>query len=173
MEPCVSHMEVAMIIARAQRWSRETSANIDDNPPYPWFCLLGPHPFPRNCSWLPKCYRSRSFKQQYCDLLGQDLPDALVVCGSNAVSLFHPFVEDESVAMGGRIRWIWASRSYLWPRVAQEFFTVLSWMFSKMPIWTNLRSLLYLSRLWTFTHGYRVLNTHSPRYQQDLCSCDR
>ena len=43
-------------------------------------------------------------KQQYRDLTGQDLPDALVACvggGSNAIGLFHPFVEDESVAMYG------------------------------------------------------------------------
>ena len=37
-------------------------------------------------------------------MTGQDLPDALVACvggGSNAIGLFHPFVEDESVAMYG------------------------------------------------------------------------
>ena len=46
----------------------------------------------------------REAKQQYRDLTGQDLPDALVACvggGSNAIGLFHPFVEDESVAMYG------------------------------------------------------------------------
>ena len=38
------------------------------------------------------------------DLTGKNLPDALVACvggGSNAIGLFHPFVEDESVAMYG------------------------------------------------------------------------
>ncbi|WP_153279648.1 pyridoxal-phosphate dependent enzyme, partial [Streptococcus pneumoniae] len=46
----------------------------------------------------------REAKQQYRDLTGQNLPDALVACvggGSNAIGLFHPFVEDESVAMYG------------------------------------------------------------------------
>lgn len=64
---------------------------------------LGPHPFPE----IVRDFQSvigREAKQQYRDLTGRDLPDALVACvggGSNAIGLFHPFVEDESVAMYG------------------------------------------------------------------------
>lgn len=46
----------------------------------------------------------REAKEQFRDLTGQDLPDALVACvggGSNAMGLFYPFVDDTSVAMYG------------------------------------------------------------------------
>jgi tryptophan synthase beta chain len=45
----------------------------------------------------------REAKQQMFDINGK-LPDALVACiggGSNAIGLFHPFIEDDSVAMYG------------------------------------------------------------------------
>ena len=45
----------------------------------------------------------REAKQQMLDINGK-LPDALVACiggGSNAIGLFHPFIEDESVEMHG------------------------------------------------------------------------
>ena len=77
-------------------------ANIDDTH-YILGSALGPHPFPE----IVRDFQSvigREAKQQYRDLTGQDLPDALVACvggGSNAIGLFHPFVEDESVAMYG------------------------------------------------------------------------
>ena len=81
---------------------RSWVANIDDTH-YILGSALGPHPFPE----IVRDFQSvigREAKQQYRDLTGQDLPDALVACvggGSNAIGLFHPFVEDESVAMYG------------------------------------------------------------------------
>lgn len=81
---------------------RSWVANIDDTH-YILGSALGPHPFPE----IVRDFQSvigREAKQQYRDLTGRDLPDALVACvggGSNAIGLFHPFVEDESVAMYG------------------------------------------------------------------------
>jgi len=81
---------------------RSWVANIDDTH-YILGSALGPHPFPE----IVRDFQSvigREAKQQYRDLTGQELPDALVACvggGSNAIGLFHPFVEDESVAMYG------------------------------------------------------------------------
>lgn len=81
---------------------RSWVANIDDTH-YILGSALGPHPFPE----IVRDFQSvigREAKQQYRDLTGQNLPDALVACvggGSNAIGLFHPFVEDESVAMYG------------------------------------------------------------------------
>ena len=81
---------------------RSWVANIDDTH-YILGSALGPHPFPE----IVRDFQSvigREAKQQYRDMTGQDLPDALVACvggGSNAIGLFHPFVEDESVAMYG------------------------------------------------------------------------
>jgi tryptophan synthase beta chain len=64
--------------------------------------VAGPHPYPE----LVREFQSvigREARQQI--LQQQDaLPDALVACvggGSNAIGLFHPFLDDESVAMYG------------------------------------------------------------------------
>jgi tryptophan synthase beta chain len=62
----------------------------------------GPHPYPM----LVRDFQSvigREAKQQILDLEGR-LPNALVACiggGSNAIGLFHPFLEDEGVKMIG------------------------------------------------------------------------
>jgi tryptophan synthase beta chain len=62
----------------------------------------GPHPYPM----LVRDFQSiigREAKEQILEAEGR-LPDALVACiggGSNAIGLFHPFLEDESVRMIG------------------------------------------------------------------------
>ncbi|CAA0087905.1 Tryptophan synthase beta chain [Zhongshania aliphaticivorans] len=62
----------------------------------------GPHPYPM----LVRDFQSvigREAREQCLSQNGR-LPDALVACvggGSNAIGLFHPFLEDESVAMYG------------------------------------------------------------------------
>ncbi|NVK44559.1 MAG: tryptophan synthase subunit beta [Oceanospirillaceae bacterium] len=62
----------------------------------------GPHPYPK----LVRDFQSiigREARQQCLDQVGR-LPDALVACvggGSNAIGLFHPFIEDEGVRMVG------------------------------------------------------------------------
>ena len=64
--------------------------------------VAGPHPYPQ----LVRDFQSvigRETKQQMLEREGR-LPDALVACiggGSNAIGLFHPFLEDESVAIFG------------------------------------------------------------------------
>ncbi|WP_020680396.1 tryptophan synthase subunit beta [Marinobacterium rhizophilum] len=62
----------------------------------------GPHPYPK----LVRDFQSiigREARQQSLDQIGR-LPDALVACvggGSNAIGLFHPFIEDADVRMYG------------------------------------------------------------------------
>ena len=46
----------------------------------------------------------REAKRQYAEISGGKLPDAVMACiggGSNAIGMFYPFVNDESVAMYG------------------------------------------------------------------------
>ncbi|MEY8434593.1 tryptophan synthase subunit beta [Streptococcus hyointestinalis] len=77
-------------------------ANVEDTH-YIMGSVLGPAPFPE----IVRDFQSvigREAKEQFRDLTGQDLPDALVACvggGSNAMGLFYPFVDDTSVAMYG------------------------------------------------------------------------
>ncbi len=62
----------------------------------------GPHPYPA----MVRDFQSiigREVRQQIMEAEGR-LPDKLVACiggGSNAIGLFHPFLEDQSVAMYG------------------------------------------------------------------------
>ena len=64
--------------------------------------VVGPHPFPT----MIRDFQSvigREARAQFFDNEGR-LPDACVACvggGSNAIGLFHPFAEDESVALIG------------------------------------------------------------------------
>lgn len=77
-------------------------ANVDDTH-YIMGSALGPAPFPE----MVRDFQSvigKEAKRQYSDISGGELPDAVLACiggGSNAIGLFHPFVEDESVAMYG------------------------------------------------------------------------
>jgi tryptophan synthase beta chain len=80
---------------------RDWVTNVDDT-----FYIIGtcagPHPYPE----LVRNFQSvigREARQQCLDQTGR-LPDALVACvggGSNAIGLFHPMLEDQSVAMYG------------------------------------------------------------------------
>lgn len=80
---------------------RDWVTNVD-NTFYIIGTCAGPHPYPE----LVRNFQSvigREARQQSLDQVGK-LPDALVACvggGSNAIGLFHPFLEDESVAMYG------------------------------------------------------------------------
>ena len=64
--------------------------------------VAGPHPYPL----LVRDFQSiigREARAQCLEMTGR-LPDALVACiggGSNAIGLFHPFLEDQSVKMIG------------------------------------------------------------------------
>ncbi len=62
----------------------------------------GPHPYPKLVRDF-QCIIGREARQQCLDQVGR-LPDALVACvggGSNAIGLFHPFIEDGDVRMYG------------------------------------------------------------------------
>ncbi len=64
--------------------------------------VAGPHPFPMMVRDFQRIIGVEA-RQQCLDLVGR-LPDALVACvggGSNAMGLFHPFLDDESVALVG------------------------------------------------------------------------
>ncbi len=64
--------------------------------------VAGPHPYPA----MVRDFQSiigREAREQMLDLTGR-LPDALVACvggGSNAIGLFHPFLDDPGVAIYG------------------------------------------------------------------------
>lgn len=80
---------------------RDWVTNVDDT-----FYIIGtaagPHPYPQLVRDF-QCIIGREAKQQCLTQTGR-LPDALVACvggGSNAIGLFHPFLEDTSVAMYG------------------------------------------------------------------------
>ena len=80
---------------------RDWVTNVDDTF-YIIGTVAGPHPYPA----MVRDFQSvigREAKAQMQEQCGC-LPDALVACvggGSNAIGLFHPFLDDESVAMYG------------------------------------------------------------------------
>ena len=80
---------------------REWSDRISDTH-YVIGSVVGPHPFPQMvCDF--QSVIGREVKEQIMELEGR-LPDCLVACvggGSNAMGLFHDFVEDEGVRMIG------------------------------------------------------------------------
>ncbi len=63
---------------------------------------LGPHPFPLLCREFQKVIGEEARAQFLA--LNNALPDVVVACiggGSNAIGMFHPFVEDASVRLVG------------------------------------------------------------------------
>ncbi|MCB4989140.1 tryptophan synthase subunit beta [Streptococcus mutans] len=76
--------------------------NIEDTH-YVMGSALGPAPFPE----IVRDFQSvigREAKRQFATVSNGQLPDAVLACiggGSNAIGLFYPFVNDESVAMYG------------------------------------------------------------------------
>ena len=80
---------------------RDWVTNID-NTFYIIGTVAGPHPYPMMGRDF-QCVIGREVKEQFSDQVG-GLPDALVACvggGSNAIGLFHPFIEDTSVKIYG------------------------------------------------------------------------
>lgn len=80
---------------------RDWVTNIDDTF-YIIGTVAGPHPYPQLVRDF-QCVIGREARQQCLEQAGR-LPDALVACvggGSNAIGLFHPFLNDESVRMYG------------------------------------------------------------------------
>lgn len=80
---------------------RDWVTNVDDTF-YIIGTVAGPHPYPKLVRDF-QCVIGREARAQCLEQTGR-LPDALVACvggGSNAIGLFHPFLEDDSVAMYG------------------------------------------------------------------------
>ncbi|MBL6744281.1 MAG: tryptophan synthase subunit beta [Pseudomonadales bacterium] len=80
---------------------RDWATNVDDTY-YIIGTVAGPHPYPQLVRDF-QCIIGRETKAQSLEMFGK-LPDALVACvggGSNAIGLFHPFLEDKQVAMFG------------------------------------------------------------------------
>jgi len=80
---------------------RDWVTNIDDTF-YIIGTVAGPHPYPAMVRDFQTII-GREAKQQCQEQAGR-LPDALVACvggGSNAIGLFHPFIDDESVKIYG------------------------------------------------------------------------
>lgn len=80
---------------------RDWVTNVDDTF-YIIGTVAGPHPYPMLVRDF-QCVIGREARAQSLDQSGR-LPDALVACvggGSNAIGLFHPFLEDNDVAMYG------------------------------------------------------------------------
>ena len=80
---------------------RDWVTNVDDT-----FYIIGtaagPHPYPELVRDF-QCVIGREAREQSLDQAGK-LPDALVACvggGSNAIGLFYPFLNDNSVQMYG------------------------------------------------------------------------
>lgn len=76
-------------------------ANVDDTH-YILGSALGPHPFPKIVRDFQRIIGVET-RRQLLEKEGR-LPDAIVACiggGSNAIGMFHPFLEDESVALYG------------------------------------------------------------------------
>jgi tryptophan synthase beta chain len=80
---------------------RDWVTNVDDTF-YIIGTVAGPHPYPQLVRDF-QCIIGREAREQHLTQTGK-LPDALVACvggGSNAIGLFHPFLEDETVKMYG------------------------------------------------------------------------
>ncbi len=80
---------------------RDWVTNIDDTF-YIIGTVAGPHPYPAMVRDF-QCVIGREARAQILEAEGR-LPDALVACvggGSNAIGLFYPFLDDESVALYG------------------------------------------------------------------------
>lgn len=80
---------------------RDWVTNVD-NTFYIIGTVAGPHPYPAMVRDF-QAIIGRESKQQMLEMTGS-LPDVLVACvggGSNAIGLFHPFIDDREVAMHG------------------------------------------------------------------------
>jgi tryptophan synthase beta chain len=80
---------------------RDWATNVDDTY-YIIGTVAGPHPYPQLVRDF-QCVIGHETREQALERWGK-LPDALVACvggGSNAIGLFHPFLNDAGVAMYG------------------------------------------------------------------------
>lgn len=65
--------------------------------------VVGPHPYPMMVRDFQRIIGEET-RRQLLEAEGRETPDALVACvggGSNAIGLFHPFLDDEQVRLRG------------------------------------------------------------------------
>lgn len=65
--------------------------------------VVGPHPYPKMVRNFHRVIGDET-RRQLAEAEGRETPDYLLACvggGSNAIGIFHPFIEDESVQMYG------------------------------------------------------------------------
>lgn len=65
--------------------------------------VVGPHPYPKMVRNFQRVIGDET-RRQLQGTTGRDVPDYLLACvggGSNAIGIFYPFIEDESVQMYG------------------------------------------------------------------------
>jgi tryptophan synthase beta chain len=80
---------------------RDWVTNVDDTY-YIIGTVAGPHPYPMLVRDF-QCVIGRETRKQ-CDSMFGQLPDAVVACvggGSNAMGIFHPFIQDQTVRLIG------------------------------------------------------------------------
>ncbi|MEM9175361.1 MAG: tryptophan synthase subunit beta [Myxococcota bacterium] len=80
---------------------RDWVTNVEDTY-YLIGSVMGPHPYPRMVRDFQRVIGIEARQQMLC--VEGRLPDAAIACvggGSNAIGLFHPFVEDDEVALVG------------------------------------------------------------------------
>lgn len=81
---------------------RDWVSNVEDTF-YIIGSVVGPHPYPKMVRNFQRIIGEET-KEQLMNAEGTDSPDYILACvggGSNAIGIFHPFIEDESVAMYG------------------------------------------------------------------------
>lgn len=81
---------------------RDWVTNVDDTF-YIIGSVVGPHPYPMMVRNFHRVIGEET-RKQLLDKEGSELPDAVIACvggGSNAMGIFHPFLDDPSVALHG------------------------------------------------------------------------
>lgn len=111
-------------------------SNVEDTH-YILGSALGPHPFPKIVRDFQRVIGVET-RRQIVEKAGK-LPDAVVACvggGSNAIGMFHPFVEDENVALygveAGEVVFLLVFTQRLLLEEKKEFCTVLICTFCRM-----------------------------------------
>lgn len=101
--------EVRKVTTGSQTLKEATSEAIRDwvsNPEDTFYIIgsvVGPHPYPTMVRDFHRVIGTET-REQLRKVEGREVPDAIVACvggGSNAMGIFHPFLDDDSVELHG------------------------------------------------------------------------
>lgn len=101
--------EVRPVTAGSQTLKEATNEAIRDwvsNPGNTFYIIgsvVGPHPYPMMVRDFHRVIGTET-RDQLLEMEGRETPDAIVACvggGSNAIGIFHPFLEDTEVQLHG------------------------------------------------------------------------